>query len=118
MLPPHSRQVIPAAKSPPPTSWSIRPSPNIISQLNAVLCPNDAEEVTMRILLALLCLLLSAGATTSPPTVAIRHVNVVGVTDGAIQPEQTVLIAGNRIVAVGPADEVQIPSDAELLPTV
>jgi imidazolonepropionase-like amidohydrolase len=57
-----------------------------------------------------------AGPAAPPaPTVAIRAVTVVNVIDGSLIPEQTVLIAGNRIVAVGATDEVRIPRDAELV---
>jgi hypothetical protein len=35
--------------------------------------------------------------------------------DGSLLPEQTVLIDGDRIVAVGTTDEVRIPRDAELV---
>ena len=80
----------------------------------------------MKILLGIACLLLIActpraptvgihDARTRAPTVAIRAVTVVDVMDGSLLPEQTVLIAGNRIVAVGTTDEVRIPPDAELV---
>ena len=81
----------------------------------------------MKILLAIASLLLTActrpraptvgtyDARPGAPTVAIRAVTVVDVMDGSLLPEQTVLIAGNRIVAVGTTDEVRIPRDAELV---
>jgi imidazolonepropionase-like amidohydrolase len=69
----------------------------------------------MKSLLGSLCLLLSACTKTSSPTVAIRDVTVVDVVDGSLRPEQAVLITGNRIVAVGPTDEVRIPRDAQLV---
>jgi hypothetical protein len=69
----------------------------------------------MRNLLAIFCLLLSGCAKTSPPTVAIRGVTVVDVVDGSLHPEQTVLIARNRIVAVGSTNEVRIPDNADLV---
>jgi imidazolonepropionase-like amidohydrolase len=69
----------------------------------------------MRKLLAILCLLLSACVQTRPPTVAIRDVTVVDVIDGLPRADHTVLIAGNRIVAVGPADEVRAPDDADVI---
>src|SRR5215207_9611153 len=49
------------------------------------------------------------------PTVAIRDVTVVDVIGGLLRADQTVLLAGNRIVAVGPAKEVRIPDDADLI---
>jgi imidazolonepropionase-like amidohydrolase len=54
-------------------------------------------------------------AGPAAPIVAIRAVTVVNVMDGSLIPERTVLIAGNRIVAVGTTDEVRIPRDAELV---
>lgn len=69
----------------------------------------------MKILLGLLCLLLSACTQTGPPTVAIRDVTVVDVTDGSLRADHTVVVTGNRIVAVGPTDEVRIPRDADVV---
>ena len=80
----------------------------------------------MKVLLGVTCLLLiecTPGAPTvavrDAPTraqaVAIRAVTVVDVLDGSLRGEQTVLVSGNRITAVGPADKVRIPADAELV---
>ena len=69
----------------------------------------------MRNLSAILCLLLSACALTNPPTVAIRNVIVVDVINGSLRPAHTVLVAGKRIVAVGPAGEVRIPDGADVI---
>jgi imidazolonepropionase-like amidohydrolase len=69
----------------------------------------------MRNRLTILGLLLSSCAQTSSPTVAIRHATLIDLTDGSLRPEQTVLIAGNRIVAMGPTYQVRIPGDAELV---
>jgi imidazolonepropionase-like amidohydrolase len=44
--------------------------------------------------------------------VAIQGATLVDVMDGSLLPEQTVLIAGNRIVTVGRANEVRIPREA------
>jgi imidazolonepropionase-like amidohydrolase len=54
-------------------------------------------------------------ARTRAPAVAIRAVTVVDVMGGSLHGKQTVLVAGNRITAVGPADQVRIPRDAELV---
>ena len=48
-------------------------------------------------------------ARTRAPAVAIRAVTAVDVMDGSLRGKQTVLVAGNRITAVGPADRVRIP---------
>ena len=77
----------------------------------------------MKILLCIACLLLTACTRTGvgtdgqsrPPTLAIRGATVVDVMDGSLLPERTVLIAGNRIVAVGTINDVRIPPDAELV---
>ena len=74
------------------------------------------ERVDIRMkLLAILCTLFGACAKTSPSAVAIRGAIVVDVIEGSLLPQQTVLIVGNRIVAVGRTDEVRIPRDAELV---
>jgi imidazolonepropionase-like amidohydrolase len=56
-------------------------------------------------------------ACTRAPTadLAIRDVTVVDVTDGALHASQTVLVRGNRILAVGPSDELEVPDDAAIV---
>jgi imidazolonepropionase-like amidohydrolase len=56
-----------------------------------------------------------ACARGQPPTIAIRGVTVVDVMDGSLHSEHTVLVEGNRITAVGPADQIRAPDDAELV---
>ena len=46
---------------------------------------------------------------------AIRDVTVVDVVDGSLRGKQTVLVAGSRITAVGPAEQVRIPGDADVV---
>ncbi len=69
----------------------------------------------MRKLALLLCLLPPACAPRPSPTVAIRGVTVVDVVDGSLHPDRTVLIAGNRIVAIGPADEVKVAGATDVV---
>jgi len=79
----------------------------------------------MKNVLGILCVVLSACAqatpptvairAATPPTVAIRAATVVDVRDGSLRPDHTVLVAGKRIVAVGPADEVRIPDGADVI---
>jgi imidazolonepropionase-like amidohydrolase len=80
----------------------------------------------MKILLGTVFLLLTACTRSCAPTVetdnarpgttlAIRAVTVVDVMDGSLLPEQTVLVVGNRIAALGATDKVQIPRDSELV---
>lgn len=57
----------------------------------------------------------SAGApppATTPHTLAVTHVTVVDVAGAVSRPDQTVLVSGNRIVAVGPAAGVRVPRGA------
>jgi hypothetical protein len=81
-------------------------------------------KVLMKVLLGIACLLLIEctpraptvtirDARTRAPAVALRAVTVVDVMDGSLRDKQTILVAGNRITAVGPADQVRIPRDAE-----
>jgi len=81
----------------------------------------------MKILLSIACLLLTAcpqprlppvalrDARKGATTVAIRAVTAVDVMDGSLRGKQTVLVTGNRITAVGPADQVLIPDDADVV---
>jgi hypothetical protein len=69
----------------------------------------------MKSLVIILYLLVPGCARAQSPTVAIRGVTVVNVRDGSLRPEHTVLVAGNRITAVGPADQVRTPDDADLV---
>jgi imidazolonepropionase-like amidohydrolase len=63
----------------------------------------------MKNLALILCLTPFVCAYPQSSTVAIRDVTVVDVRDGALHPGQTVLVAGNRIAAVGPTREVATP---------
>jgi imidazolonepropionase-like amidohydrolase len=47
--------------------------------------------------------------------VAITHVNLVPMTEEIVLADQTVLIEGSRIAAVGPADDIDIPRDATVI---
>jgi hypothetical protein len=69
----------------------------------------------MKHLLPVLCLLLCHCASAQSTSLAIRNVNVVGVTDGLLLVDHTVLVSATRIVAVGATTEVQVPDHAELL---
>ena len=66
-------------------------------------------------LIALLSLLSGTYAQAQPADLAIRGATVVDMTDGSLLPAQTVLVAGHRIVGVGPADEIAVPNDAEVV---
>jgi Amidohydrolase family len=47
--------------------------------------------------------------------VAITHVSVIDVTSGAIHPDNTVLVTGNRITYAGPAASAVIPAKATVI---
>ena len=76
----------------------------------------------MRCPLALALLLSSACASTQrtqspaePTDLAFTRVNIIDVESGRVLPEQTVLIAGNRIQSVGPSAMVPVPSRAQVV---
>ena len=69
----------------------------------------------MKLFLGIAALLLTACAHLDPPTVALRDVTVVNVMDGSLRADQTVLITGNRITAVGPAAEIRVSGNAAVI---
>ena len=75
-------------------------------------CPRGA---VVKILLGIVVLLLTACAHTNPSAVALRDVTVVNVIDGSLRPEQTVLVVGKRIAAIGPANEINVPDHADVI---
>lgn len=68
----------------------------------------------MRYLLYLLYL-LAVQTAAAQERLAITPVTVVDVVDGSLLPEHTVLVEGDRIAAVGPAIEVDVPPGAEVV---
>src|SRR4029450_6725058 len=50
-----------------------------------------------------------------PPTTAIRNVTVVDVVGGVLRPNQTVLVKGNRLEAIGPAHGVTVSDPAQVV---
>lgn len=69
----------------------------------------------MRGPLNIVCLLLVACGQVDEADLAIRGVTVVDVTGGSLVSEQTVLIQGNRIVAVGPVDTIKVAHDTDVV---
>lgn len=66
----------------------------------------------------ILCLalaLLTATAVAAQSRLAITPVTVVDVIDGGLHSDQTVIVEGNRIVAIGAVDEVPVPDGAEVV---
>jgi imidazolonepropionase-like amidohydrolase len=76
----------------------------------------------MRKILALLLILLLPGlllaqTTAIPPAcpVVFTHVTVIGLTGALSKSDITVVVAGNRIAAVGKSGKVRIPKDAQVV---
>ena len=67
------------------------------------------------LVVAAACLSMGACSAAEEPTLALRNVTVVDVIQGSLNPSQTLLIAGDRIVAVGPVDRVNVPNGAEIV---
>jgi imidazolonepropionase-like amidohydrolase len=78
--------------------------------MNGIKAPTRESAAIGRVLavlfLAAACL---AGGCASPAMLAIVDVSVVDVDTGVAHTHQTVLIRGERIAAVGPADTVRLP---------
>jgi amidohydrolase family protein len=61
-------------------------------------------------------LLSSAPATPKDPgSLALVHVTVIDMAGTPAQPDRTVIVTGDRIAAIGPADRVAIPEGARVL---
>lgn len=69
----------------------------------------------MKNVVRILCLLPFACAHAQSPALPIRGVTVVDVRDGSLHPEHTVLVAGDRIAAVGRLREVAVPDHAQVV---
>jgi hypothetical protein len=63
----------------------------------------------------LLAACASGASADDGQRIAITHVNLVPMTAEIILSDQTILIEGERIAAVGPADEIRIPKDATII---
>ncbi len=68
----------------------------------------------MSLFIAAVFLALAQQPRSAPP-LAITHVTVIDVAAGASRTDQTVLIEGNRIRAVGRAASVKVPSGARVI---
>ncbi len=82
---------------------------------------SDALSIAIRaITLVVVCTLLVAACGQTHEAdheadLAIRGVTVVDVTDGSLVPDQTVLVQGDRIVAVGLADTIRVAEGTEVV---
>lgn len=61
------------------------------------------------------CASARTGSGPVPADLVITHVHVVDVKSGRVLPEQTVLIAGNRIVQLGHASRARIPKGGQVV---
>jgi imidazolonepropionase-like amidohydrolase len=68
-------------------------------------------------LLLIVGLLVLASSCSSPQSnlIAIAHVTVIDVTGAPPQPDATVLIAGQRIFAIGPSSSTIVPRGAKII---
>ena len=57
----------------------------------------------------------SQGLDEDDGSFAITPVAVIDVRDGELLPDRTVVVTGDRITAVGPADSVEVPDDARVV---
>ena len=75
------------------------------------------RKIIALLLTLLLPRLLFAQTTEIPPThpLVFTHVTVVDVTGAPSKSEMTVIVAGNRIAAVGKPGRVRIPKDAQVV---
>jgi imidazolonepropionase-like amidohydrolase len=74
-----------------------------------------------RSLLLLICAFVSSVLTAqdapAPQPFALAHVTVIDVRDGALHRDQTVIVRGNRISALGKAGALQVPKGTRVIDT-
>ena len=63
----------------------------------------------------ILSILLFMGCGEPEKITAFKNTNLVPMTDEKIIENQTVLVKGDRIFAIGPANQVEIPPDAKVI---
>jgi imidazolonepropionase-like amidohydrolase len=61
------------------------------------------------------CATATGTTAPGPAVVAFMHVSVVDVERGRLVPDQTVVVRGSRIASVGPAADVVIPQNADVV---
>ena len=69
----------------------------------------------MKILFCIFSLLLIGCTQTKPHIIAFHGVSVVDVIHGSLSDKHTVVVEDNRIVAVGPINEIRIPDEAKVI---
>jgi hypothetical protein len=53
--------------------------------------------------------------TTAPKSLAVTHAAVIDVVGGAVHPDQTIVIAGNRIQALGKSADIKTPAGTTIV---
>lgn len=77
--------------------------------------PKEYSHFVRIVILAAGCLLAFGCSAAGVRTLALDDVIVVDVVRGSLNPNQTVLVAGNRIVAAGPVSHVNMPYGVEVI---
>lgn len=67
------------------------------------------------LLVAAVCAASSSVRAQTPPSVAIQHAAIVDILSGQVHSDQTVVIIGNRIVAVRRASQGRVPRGARIV---
>src|ERR1700682_2517282 len=60
------------------------------------------------------CAWLSSCSQKPPQNIAIPHVTIIDVTGAPPQPDMTLLIAAQHIIALGPSNQLSIPAGARI----
>lgn len=68
-----------------------------------------------RLVCVLVSFVFTAQETNAPRPLALTHVTIVDVRDGALRRGQTVVIRGERIAAVGPSGQTAVPDAARVV---
>lgn len=78
---------------------------------NSVMARFSGTAVTATLALALV-FVISTGSAAPSGVVAFVDVTVIPMSRDELRPHQTVLVEGDRIVAIGPSDTVRVPRGA------
>jgi hypothetical protein len=75
----------------------------------------NTRKVDLLLVIALFAFLLTCCNQESKELIAFTNVNLVPMTSEIIVKDQTVLVAGSKIVAIGDSDDVQVPMGARVI---
>jgi imidazolonepropionase-like amidohydrolase len=65
--------------------------------------------------LTALAISIGTVVAAAPASLVLTHITVINVTGGRPQPDQSVVIEGSRVVAVGPAARTKLPKGAQII---